>query len=108
MPTDSASPPLLGDVVVDPGIDSLLPTFRFMVHRKLRRKAHGQYRRNSTRRYIFSTIVIALFLTLVGIGAQQLELAASWPELALVALLLIAMIYIVVKVSIVIRWCFYW
>ncbi|KAG0370445.1 hypothetical protein BGZ54_006338 [Gamsiella multidivaricata] len=68
---------------VEPSIDTIIPTFRFMVHRKLRRKAHG-------------------------IGAQQLELAATWPELALVVILLIVMSYVVVKVSIVIRWCFYW
>ncbi|KAG0195854.1 hypothetical protein BGX28_000523 [Mortierella sp. GBA30] len=92
----------------EPSIGSMMPTFRFMVHRKLRRKAHGQYRRHSTRRYIFSAIIIGLFLTLVGIGAQKLELAKTWPELALVVVLLLAMIYIVVKVSIVIRWCFYW
>ncbi|KAG9069611.1 hypothetical protein KI688_010515 [Linnemannia hyalina] len=60
-----------------------------MIHRKLRRKAH------------------ALFMTLVGIGAQKLELATSWPELGLIVILLLVMIYIVVKVSIIIRWCFY-
>ncbi|KAG0197810.1 hypothetical protein BGX33_000304 [Mortierella sp. NVP41] len=86
----------------------MIPTLRFMVHRKLRRKAHGQYRRNSTRRYIFSAVVIALFMTLIGIGAQKLELATSWPELGLIVILLLVMIYIVVKVSIIIRWCFYW
>ncbi|KAF9940077.1 hypothetical protein BGZ65_008376, partial [Modicella reniformis] len=93
---------------VEPSVETLIPTFRFMVHRKLRRRAHGQYRRHSTRRYIFSAIVIALFMTLIGIGAQKLELATSWPELALIIILLIVMIYIVVKVSIIIRWCFYW
>ncbi|KAF9436165.1 hypothetical protein BGZ76_004668 [Entomortierella beljakovae] len=95
--TDSPSLP------ITPSIDTLIPTFRFMVHRKLRRKAHGQYRRHSNRRYIFSALVIALFMTLVGIGAQKLELASSWPELALVVLLLLLMIYVVVKVSIIIR-----
>ncbi|KAF8930556.1 hypothetical protein BGZ58_008177 [Dissophora ornata] len=68
---------------VEPSIDTLMLTFRFMVHRKLRRKAHG-------------------------IGAQKLELATTWPELALLVILLVVMIYVVVKVSIVIRWCFYW
>ncbi|KAG0016440.1 hypothetical protein BGZ80_009233, partial [Entomortierella chlamydospora] len=76
------SDPLMEPVVV-PTIDSLIPTFRFMVHRKLRRRAHG-------------------------IGAQKLELATSWPELALIVILLLVMIYVVVKVSIIIRWCFYW
>ncbi|KAF9347459.1 hypothetical protein BGX26_001038 [Mortierella sp. AD094] len=104
--TGPSDPP--AEPVMVPTIDSLIPTFRFMVHRKLRRKAHGQYRRHSTRRYVFSTIVIALFLTLIGIGAQKLELATSWPELALIVILLLIMIYIVVKVSIIIRWCFYW
>lgn len=47
-------------------------------------------------------------MTLVGIGAQKLELASSWPELGLIVILLLVMIYIVVKVSIIIRWCFYW
>ncbi|KAF9115876.1 hypothetical protein BGX27_005942 [Mortierella sp. AM989] len=89
---------------VEPSIDSLIPTFRFMAHRKLRRKAHGQYRRHSNRRYIFSAIVIALFMTLIGIGAQKLELATNWPELALGVILLLIMVYIVVKVSIIIRW----
>ncbi|KAI1318050.1 hypothetical protein EDD11_007284 [Mortierella claussenii] len=80
----------LDDLPREPSIDSLIPTFRFMVHRKLRRKAHA--------------IVIGLFLTLVGIGAQKLELATTWPELAMIVALLILMIYIVVKVSIIIRW----
>ncbi|KAF9126480.1 hypothetical protein BGW39_006600 [Mortierella sp. 14UC] len=91
-----------------PSIDTMIPTLRFMIHRKLRRKAHGQYRRHSTRRYVFSAVVIALFMTLIGIGAQKLELATSWPELGLIVILLLVMIYIVVKVSIIIRWCFYW
>ncbi|KAF9900036.1 hypothetical protein EC991_008009 [Linnemannia zychae] len=91
-----------------PSIDTMIPTLRFMIHRKLRRKAHGQYRRHSTRRYIFSAVVIALFMTLIGIGAQKLELATSWPELGLIVILLLVMIYVVVKVSIIIRWCFYW
>ncbi|KAF9402536.1 hypothetical protein BGX21_009770 [Mortierella sp. AD011] len=76
------SDPLM-EPVVAPTIDSLIPTFRFMVHRKLRRRAHG-------------------------IGAQKLELATSWPELVLIVILLLVMIYVVVKVSIIIRWCFYW
>ncbi|KAG0309670.1 hypothetical protein BGZ98_009990 [Dissophora globulifera] len=99
MPYDdmsTAMPPSLADpgsnAFAEPSIDTLIPTFRFMVHRKLRRKAH----------------VIALFMTLIGIGSQKLELATSWPELALIVILLIIMIYIVVKVSILIRWCFYW
>ncbi|KAF9156579.1 hypothetical protein BG015_003879 [Linnemannia schmuckeri] len=96
------------DDYIPPSIDTMIPTLRFMIHRKLRRKAHGQYRRHSTRRYIFSAVVIALFMTLVGIGAQKLELATSWPELGLIVILLLVMIYIVVKVSIIIRWCFYW
>ncbi|KAG0063865.1 hypothetical protein BGZ90_002471 [Linnemannia elongata] len=75
---------------ISPSIDTMIPTLRFMIHRKLRRKAH------------------ALFMTLVGIGAQKLELASSWPELGLIVILLLVMIYIVVKVSIIIRWCFYW
>ncbi|KAK3808198.1 MAG: hypothetical protein JOS17DRAFT_780597 [Linnemannia elongata] len=75
---------------ISPSIDTMIPTLRFMIHRKLRRKAH------------------ALFMTLVGIGAQKLELATSWPELGLIVILLLVMIYIVVKVSIIIRWCFYW
>ncbi|KAG0271072.1 hypothetical protein BGZ95_001185 [Linnemannia exigua] len=91
-----------------PSIDTMIPTLRFMIHRKLRRKAHGQYRKHSTRRYVFSAVVIALFMTLIGIGAQKLELATSWPELGLIVILLLVMIYIVVKVSIIIRWCFYW
>ncbi|KAK3809743.1 MAG: hypothetical protein J3R72DRAFT_464052 [Linnemannia gamsii] len=91
-----------------PSIDTMIPTLRFMIHRKLRRKAHGQYRRHSTRRYIFSAVVIALFMSLIGIGAQKLELATSWPELGLIVILLLVMIYVVVKVSIIIRWCFYW
>jgi hypothetical protein len=45
-------------------------------------------------------------MTLVGIGAQKLELATSWPELGLIVILLLVMIYVVVKVSIIIRWCF--
>lgn len=68
----------------------------------------GQYKRHSSRRYIFSAIVIALFMSLIGIGAQKLELATSWVELLLVVALVIFMVYVVVKVSIVIRWCFYW
>ncbi|KAF9180981.1 hypothetical protein BGZ51_005768 [Haplosporangium sp. Z 767] len=92
---------------VEPSIDTMMPTFRFMVHRKLRRRAHGQYRRHSSKRYYFSAFVIGLFLTLVGLGAQKLELATSWPQLFLAIVLLLAMIYIVVKVSIVVRWCFY-
>ena len=47
-------------------------------------------------------------MTLVGLGAQRLEVATTWPELALVVILLLVMVYIVVKVSIVVRWCFYW
>ncbi|KAF9572987.1 hypothetical protein EC968_009192 [Mortierella alpina] len=47
-------------------------------------------------------------MTLIGIGAQKFELAKTWPQLGLLVVLLLAMIYIVVKVSIVIRWCFYW
>ncbi|KAK3821427.1 MAG: hypothetical protein J3Q66DRAFT_438287 [Benniella sp.] len=93
---------------LEPSIDTLIPTFRFMAHRKLRRKAHGQYRRHSNRRYVFSAVIIALFMSLIGIGAQKLELATSWPELALIIIILIVMIYVVVKVSIIIRWCFYW
>ncbi|KAG0286508.1 hypothetical protein BGZ96_009386, partial [Linnemannia gamsii] len=75
---------------ISPSINSMIPTLRFMIHRKLKRKAH------------------ALFMTLVGIGAQRLELATSWPELCLIVILLLVMIYVVVKVSIIIRWCFYW
>ncbi|KAG0239024.1 hypothetical protein BGX31_003088 [Mortierella sp. GBA43] len=89
---------------VEPSIDTLIPTFRFMAHRKLRRRAHGQYRKHSNRRYIFSAIIIALFMSLIGIGAQKLELATSWPELALIVILLLVVVYIVVKVSIIIRW----
>ncbi|KAG0056806.1 hypothetical protein BGZ83_003424 [Gryganskiella cystojenkinii] len=89
---------------VKPSVESMIPTLRFMVHRKLRRKAHGEYKRHSSRRYIFSALVIALFMTLVGVGAQRLEVATTWPELALVVLLLLVMVYIVVKVSIVVRW----
>ncbi|KAG0225959.1 hypothetical protein BGW42_003976 [Actinomortierella wolfii] len=47
-------------------------------------------------------------MSLIGIGAQKLELATSWPELAMVVLILLVMIYVVVKVSILVRWCFYW
>ncbi|KAF9920150.1 hypothetical protein FBU30_010056 [Linnemannia zychae] len=107
IPVDSSMSNAL-DNYLPPSIETLIPTLRFMIHRKLRRKAHGQYRRHSTRRYIFSGVVIALFMTLIGIGAQRLELANSWPEFALIVILLIVMIYVVVKVSIIIRWCFYW
>ncbi|KAG0249434.1 hypothetical protein BG011_009317 [Mortierella polycephala] len=106
MPSSSKSSDSVMEI--EPSIDTMMPTFRFMVHRKLRRKAHGQYKRHSSRRYYFSAFVIGLFLTLVGLGAQKLELATSWPQLFLLIILLLAMIYIVVKVSIVVRWCFYW
>ncbi|KAG0267670.1 hypothetical protein DFQ27_008450 [Actinomortierella ambigua] len=79
-----------------------------MAHRRLRRRAHGQYRKNSSRRWLFSAFVIAVFMSLVGIGAQKLDPAASWPQVALVVAILLIMVYVVVKVSILVRWCFYW
>ncbi|KAG0331846.1 hypothetical protein BG004_001483 [Podila humilis] len=47
-------------------------------------------------------------MSLIGIGAQRLELATSWVELLLIVALVLLMVYVVVKVSMVVRWCFYW
>ncbi|KAG0223347.1 hypothetical protein BGW41_005610 [Actinomortierella wolfii] len=94
------------DIPTEPSVETLIPTFRFMAHRKLRRRAHGT--KLFSRRWFFSALVIAIFMSLIGIGAQKLELATSWPELAMVVLILLVMIYVVVKVSILVRWCFYW
>ncbi|KAF9975775.1 hypothetical protein BGZ73_000446 [Actinomortierella ambigua] len=92
------------DTPTEPSVETLIPTFRFMAHRRLRRRAYGQYRKSSSRRWFFTAFIIAVFMSLIGIGAQKLEIATSWPELAIIIVILLVMIYVVVKVSILVRW----
>ena len=99
--SDSESFETANPIVVD-----LNDTFRHMTWRKLCRLRHGHARKQSSNRLMWVILVVFLFLAMTGVLATRRT--SNIPVQVLVILVVVVISYIIVKVSMALRWFLFW
>jgi esterase/lipase superfamily enzyme len=82
-----------------------------MYKRELRRDSNGHYKRSSSEQ-LWTLLIIITFLSLVGAvvyGSNSLQYyMEKWKEFTLITFLFPVIVYIILKVSILMKWILYW
>jgi hypothetical protein len=83
-------------------------TIRTMRHREIQRKVNGHHKKSTTSKTLWLSFVAISFLALLGSSVLTIDIEKFWQELTLVTLLIPLLVYIIVQIALVIRWCLYW